>query len=159
MSATKVGKKVTLISSCYFSIKGTRDLLNKIKNINARPENAILVARYVVGPYSSVPHEAALEELREALDKKKTNKVSTGKRVKMTEFVLRNNYFQFPGKVYRQLLPLLIHAYLWIKWSVSWCKLKSFNLLPADTKTNQRRRKNVKDVLDWSEIEVATTLF
>ena len=85
-------------------IKDTGDFLDKIKNINAIPENAILVTADVVGLYPSIPHQAGLEALREALDKRKTHKVPMGKLVKIAEFVLKNNYFQFSDKVYQQIL-------------------------------------------------------
>ena len=85
------------------SIKDTGDFRNKIKNINAIPENAILVTADVVDLYPSIPHQAGLEALREALDKRKTHKVPTGKLFKMAEFVLKNNYFQFSDKVYQQI--------------------------------------------------------
>ena len=83
--------------------KGTGDFLNKIKNINVIPENAILITVDVVGLYTSIPHQAGLEVLREALDKSKTHKVPKGKLVKMAEFVLKNNYFKFSDKVYQQI--------------------------------------------------------
>ena len=53
--------------------------------------------------YPSIPHQAGLEALREALDKRKTHKVPTSKLIKMAEFVLKNNYFQFSDKVYQQI--------------------------------------------------------
>ena len=84
-------------------IKDTGDFLNKIKNINAIPENAILVTADVVGLYPSIPHQAGLEALREALEKRKTHKVPTSKLIKIAEFVLKNNYFQFSDKVYQQI--------------------------------------------------------
>ena len=82
-------------------IKDTGDFLNKIKNIHGIPENAILVTADVVGLYPSIPHQADLEALKEALDKRKTHKVPTGKLVKMAEIVLKNNYFQFSDKLYQ----------------------------------------------------------
>ena len=84
-------------------IKDTGDFLNKIKNINAIPENPVLVTADLVGLYPSIPHQAGLEALREALDKRKTHKVPTSKLIKMAEFVLKNNYFQFSDKVHRQI--------------------------------------------------------
>ena len=51
-------------------IKDTGDFLNKIENINAIPENAIFVTADVVGLYPSIPYQASLEALREALDKR-----------------------------------------------------------------------------------------
>ena len=83
--------------------KDTGDFLNKIKNINDIPENAILVTADVVGLYPSIPHQAGLEALREALDKMKTYEVPTRKLVKMAEFVLKNNYFEFSDKVFQQI--------------------------------------------------------
>ena len=71
-------------------------------NINAIPENVILVTPDVTGLYPSIPHQVGLEALREALDKRKTHKVTTGKLVKMAEFVWKN-YFQFSDKVYQQI--------------------------------------------------------
>ena len=62
-----------------------------------------MVTADVVGLYSSIPHQAGLEALRTALDKKNTYKVPTYKLVKMAEFVLKNNYFQFSDKVYQQI--------------------------------------------------------
>ena len=57
----------------------------------------------MVGLYPSIPHQASLGALREALDKRKMHKVSTSKLVKIAEFVLKNNYFQFSDKVYQQV--------------------------------------------------------
>ena len=48
-------------------------------------------------------HKPDLEPLREAMDKRKTHKVPTGKLVKMAEFVLKNNYFQFSDEVHQQI--------------------------------------------------------
>ena len=83
-------KPVMQEGQSYF--KDTGDFLNKIKNINAIPENAILVT----------------EALRESLDKRKTHKEPTGKLVKMAEFVFKNTYFQFLDKIYQQILGTAI---------------------------------------------------
>ena len=66
-------------------------------------ENNILVTADVVGLYPNIPHQAGLEALSEALDKKKTLCVTTGKLVKIAEFVLKSNYFQFSDKMYQQI--------------------------------------------------------
>ena len=52
---------------------------------------------------SSIPHQAGLQALRESLGRRKTHEVPTSKLVKMTEFVLKNNYFQFSDKAYQQI--------------------------------------------------------
>ena len=84
-------------------IKDTGDSLNKIKNMNTVPENPVLVTADLVGLYPSIPHQAGLEALKEALDKWKAIKVPTGKLVKMAEFLLKNSYFQFSDKVYQRI--------------------------------------------------------
>ena len=62
-----------------------------------------MVTTDVAGLYPSIPHQTSLKALRAALDKTKTHKVPTGKLVKMAEFVLTNNYFQFSDEVYQQI--------------------------------------------------------
>ena len=88
-------------------IKDTGDFLNKIKSINAILEIVILVTADLI-LYPSIPRQAGLEAFREALDKRKTHNLFTSKLVKMTEFVLKNNYFQFSDKVYQQILGTAI---------------------------------------------------
>ena len=88
-------------------IKDTGDFLNKIKSINAILEIVILVTADLI-LYPSIPRQAGLKAFREALDKRKTHNLFTSKLVKMTEFVLKNNYFQFSDKVYQQILGTAI---------------------------------------------------
>ena len=88
-------------------IKDTGDFLNKIKSINVILEIVILVTADLI-LYPSIPRQAGLEAFREALDKRKTHNLFTSKLVKMTEFVLKNNYFQFSDKVYQQILGTAI---------------------------------------------------
>ena len=54
-------------------IKDSGDFINKTKNLSIIPDNAILVTADVVGLYPSIPHEAGLRALREALDKQDKN--------------------------------------------------------------------------------------
>ena len=58
------------------------DFLKKIKNLGSFPENTILVTTDVVGLYPSIPHEAGF--------------------VKMAQFVLKNNFFEFNNNVFQQ---------------------------------------------------------
>ena len=62
-----------------------------------------MVTADLVGLHPSISNQAGLEALREELNKRKTHKVPTGKLVKIAEFVLKNNYFQFSDKVYQQI--------------------------------------------------------
>ena len=75
------------------------ETIRKIKDIPFISSNAILVTADVVGLYPSIPHDSGLKALRNILDKKKNQNISTVDLIKMTEFVLRNNYFEFNGKV------------------------------------------------------------
>ena len=75
----------------WFYIKISGDFIRKIKNLTGIPEGAILVTADVVRLYPTIPHQARLEALRNALDENKF--ISTDDIVKMVEFVLKNNYF------------------------------------------------------------------
>ena len=57
----------------------------------------------VAGLYPNIPHEAGLKSLKEALDRRREEKLSTEDLVKMAEFVPKNNYFEFDRSVYQQL--------------------------------------------------------
>ena len=57
----------------------------------------------VEGLYPSYPHEAGFNAFREALDKRENKHL-----LKMVEFVLKNNYFEFNGKVKQHLLGTVI---------------------------------------------------
>ena len=63
-----------------------------------------MVAADVVGLYPSIPHKAGLNALREALDYRENKYIPTDNLLKMAEFVLKNNYFEFNCKVTKQLL-------------------------------------------------------
>ena len=49
-------------------IKDSGDFINKIKELQSIPDGAILVTSDVVGLYPSIPHEAGLKALKDALD-------------------------------------------------------------------------------------------
>ena len=57
----------------------------------------------MVSLYPSIPHPAGLEALKKALDARENKFISTDDIVKMAEFVLKNNYFQFNDKVKQQI--------------------------------------------------------
>ena len=48
--------------------------LQKIKHISTLPENAILIMADVVGLYPSIPHQAGLSALKEALENRSVKK-------------------------------------------------------------------------------------
>ena len=73
-------------------IKYTTDFQDKIKNLRV-PEDVFLVTVDVVGVYPNTPHETDLRSLKEALDRRREEKISTEDLAKIAEFVLKNNYF------------------------------------------------------------------
>ena len=83
--------------------KDSGDFTNKTKNVSTIPGNAILVTADVVGLYPRIPHEAGLRALREALDKQDKKCIPTEDLVKMAEFVLKNNFFEFNSKIKQQV--------------------------------------------------------
>ena len=76
-------------------IKDSGDFLGKIKTLGCIPDNAILVTADVVGLYPSIPHQAGINALKEALDKRPLKKIPTDDLIKIAEFVLSNNFFEF----------------------------------------------------------------
>ena len=80
-------------------IKDSGDFINKIKSLQNFPEGAILVTVDVIGLYPSIPHKSGLKALRKALDNRENKQIPTENLLKMAEFVFKNNYFGFNGKV------------------------------------------------------------
>ena len=83
-------------------IKDSNDFKSKIKNIDIS-NDALLVTADVVGLYPSIPHEAGLNALREALDKRTRKEIPIENLIKMAELVLKNNFFEFDTNVYQQI--------------------------------------------------------
>ena len=84
-------------------IKVSNNFVKKIKHLKNIPDNAILVTADVVGLYPGIPYKAGLRALKEVLDRREEKKISTEDLVKMAEFVLKNNYFEFNGQVKHQI--------------------------------------------------------
>ena len=89
-------------------IKDSGDFINKIKELQSIPNGAILVTSDVVALYPSIPHEAGLKALKNALDNRENKSISTEDLIKMARFVLQNNYFEFNGIVKQQILGTAI---------------------------------------------------
>ena len=87
-----------LMQESWSYIEDSGDFLKKIKNIGKIPEGAILVTADVIGLYLSISHGSGLEALRKILNERDSPKDI----VRMTEFVLKNNLFEFNGEVKRE---------------------------------------------------------
>ena len=53
--------------------------------------------------YPRIPHTAGLAALRDALDNRQVKKIATEDLVKMAEFVLKNDYFEFNESIKQQI--------------------------------------------------------
>ena len=84
-------------------IKDLNDFVNKSKNLKNIPKDAVLVTADVVGLHPSIPHEAGLKALKEALDERENRNIARNDLIRMAEFVLKNNYFKFNGQVKQQI--------------------------------------------------------
>ena len=88
--------------------KDPSNFIKKIKHLKNIPDNALLVTTDVVGLYPSIPHEVGLRALKEILDRMEEKKICTQDLVKMAEFVLKNNYFEFKSQVKQQISVVAI---------------------------------------------------
>ena len=93
--------------SCSY-VKDSGDFLKNIKNVGKIPEGAILVTTDVVTLYPNILHGADLEALRKKLNERETPRVLTEEVLEMTDFVLKNNFFEFNGEGKRQKLGTAI---------------------------------------------------
>ena len=76
----------------------SRGFIKKINNLGSIPENTILLTADVVSLCASILHVVGLRALKETLDKRDGKTILTEKLLKMAEFVLKNNYFEFGDK-------------------------------------------------------------
>ena len=56
-----------------------------------------------MGLYPSIPHKAGLKALREVLDKTEQHTIPTSEMLRMADFVLQNNCFEFNGQIKQQI--------------------------------------------------------
>ena len=84
-------------------IKNTADFLDKLKDLGEVPEGAILVTADLVGLYPSIPHTEGLEVLRKQYDRFLHKKAPTEDIIKMADFVLKNNFFEFNSKFFQKI--------------------------------------------------------
>ena len=97
-----------LVTSVPSYIKDTNDFLRKLIDIGTIPKEAILVTIDVVGLYPHIPHDEGLVAIREALNRREDQELSTDAIVNLAELVLKNNNFEFNEKHYLQKLGTAI---------------------------------------------------
>ena len=94
-------KPVMMAGKSY--VKDTGHFLEKLRSLGRIPQNSILVTADVVGLYPSIPHQGGLKALFEKLEERQDKKIPSNELVKMAEFVLKNNYFEFNSDIYHQM--------------------------------------------------------
>ena len=78
--------------------------MKNVKHLGQTSDRAILVTADVVSIYPNIPHKAVLETLRRKFID--TSEIMSGMltedTVQITEFVLKNNFFEFNGEFKKQ---------------------------------------------------------
>ena len=87
-----------------FCFKDSGDFINKFKISHyIISDGAILVTAEIVDLYPSIPNKAGFRAPKEALDNRESKTVLTKNLVKMTRFLLKNNYAELSRKVNQQV--------------------------------------------------------
>ena len=97
-----------VIKSGKSYIKDSGHFLKKIKNLECIPDNTLLVTADVVRLYPNISHQASINALKKALDKRPLEKIPTDDLIKMAEFVLSNNFFKFNSDILQQISGTVI---------------------------------------------------
>ena len=84
-------------------IRDTTDFLNKIKNLETLPHNAMLVTLDVRSLYSNIKHNEGLNSLQESLDNRIDKTPPTKVLITLMNHVLTLNNFNFNGRHYLQV--------------------------------------------------------
>ena len=61
-----------------------------------------------VSLYPSIPHEVGLKTLKEVLDKREQHTIPESELLRIVDFVLKNNYFEFNGQIKLQILVKIL---------------------------------------------------
>jgi hypothetical protein len=97
-----------LVTNLPSFIEDTPDLLRAIEDLKQKqiPENAVPVTIDVVGLYSNIPQEEAIEQMKEALDTREDDlkkAVPTSFLIELLTLVLTLNIFTFDSQLFIQL--------------------------------------------------------
>ena len=84
--------------------------MEKLKHLGQLPSNAILITADLVSLYPSIPHEAGLKALYKKLEERVKKKIPSSDLANITEFVLKNNYFELDSKAKKQISATVIET-------------------------------------------------
>ena len=84
----------TIIQESWSHIKDSVYFTKKIGRIGDIPEYTILVTADLEGLYPNIPQKAGLKALKNALENREQKHIPTETLISMTEFLLKNNFFE-----------------------------------------------------------------
>ena len=84
-------------------LKDTNDFLNKLNSLKNIQKNSLLCTVDVVGLYPNIPHDESLAAMKEALNNREDQSVSTDSLMELAECVLKNNIFEHNSETYKQV--------------------------------------------------------
>ena len=87
--------KPFLIQSGWSDIRDSGDFIDKMKRIGKVPEGSVLVTADVIALYPRIPHKERILALKGKLEEQTSSKIPANYLVKLEEFFLRNNFFEF----------------------------------------------------------------
>ena len=79
------------------------DFIDNMKTIGKIPEDSLLATADMVGLYPSIPHNDMILALKSKLVEQTSSKIPTNDLVKLAEFILKNNFFQFNNEIKQQI--------------------------------------------------------
>ena len=82
-------------------VKDAGNFLEKLRAVKEIPKGAILVTAGVVGLYPGITHDGGLQILHKQYNKFKDKVDLTRDIIKMADFVLKNNLFEFDSTLYQ----------------------------------------------------------
>ena len=84
-------------------IKDTNHFLIKLKSLGKLPKDAILCTIDVFGLYPNIPHSEGLNSLQRFLELRDNKQISSDTLIELAEIVLKNNFFEFDQKTFKQV--------------------------------------------------------
>ena len=83
-------------------LRDTNDFLKNLRELPALPNNALLCTVDVIGLYPNIPHDDGLAALKNALDKRIDQSISTESLLELAECVIKNNIFEHNSRFFKQ---------------------------------------------------------
>ena len=83
-------------------IKNTNHFLRKLKSLRKLPQGAIL-RTIDVGLYPNIPHSEGLNSLQRFLKLRDNKQISSDTLIELAEIVLKNNFFEFDQRTFKQV--------------------------------------------------------